>query len=98
VRLPVAEAEKDQRRAGVDLVAPLRHWLPIERRYRGAASERLQIAQGQETRLGVAEQGGDPLAVIPALADPIQRVAAEAVDVVHGQLTAVLPADGRHVV
>src|SRR6266851_736755 len=83
VRAPVAEAEKDQRRAPVDLAAPLRNWLPIERRHRRAASERLQVAQRQEARLRVAEQRGDPLAVISALAGPIQRVAAEAVDVVH---------------
>ncbi|MGH7331761.1 MAG: hypothetical protein ACREKS_03240 [Candidatus Rokuibacteriota bacterium] len=35
------------------------------------------------TSLGVGEQCGDPLAVISALAGPIQRVAAEAVDVFH---------------
>src|SRR2546422_85951 len=79
----VAEAEKDRGRPGVDLIAPRRPWLPIERGNRRAASERLQVAQRQEARLRVAEQLRDPLAVIPALAGPIQRVAAEAVDVVH---------------
>ena len=83
VRAAVAEAEKDQGRAGVDLVPPLRHGLPIERRHRRAASERLQVAQRQEARVRIAEQLGDPVAVIPALAGPIQRVAAEAIDVVH---------------
>ena len=71
------------RGASIDLVAPLRHGLPIERRYRRTASERLEIAQRQQARLGIAEQRGDPLTVIAPLAGPIQRVAAEAVDVVH---------------
>src|SRR5437867_11277140 len=83
IRAPAAKTEKDQRRARVDLTAPLRHRLPIERRSRLAASERLQVAQRQYARLRVGEQRGDPLAVIPALAGPIQRVTAEAVDVVH---------------
>ena len=83
VRAPVAEAEKDQRRAPVDLLAPRRHWLPVERRDRRAASERLQVAQRQEARLRIADQRGDPLVVIPTLAGPIQRVAAEAIDVFH---------------
>ena len=34
VRAPVAEAEEDQRRARVDLLAPRRHRLPVERRDR----------------------------------------------------------------
>src|SRR3989454_12852645 len=83
MRAPVAEPEKNERRARVDLVAPLCHRLPIERRRRLAASERLQVAQRQDARLQVGEQRGDPRAVIPALAGPIQRVTAEAVDVVH---------------
>src|SRR5207244_7877434 len=81
MRAPVAKAEKDQRRARVDLVAPLAHRLPIERRRRRAASERLQVAQRQYARLRVAEQRGDPRAVISAFAAPIQRITAETVDV-----------------
>src|SRR5262245_9205110 len=83
VRASVAEAEKDQRRAAVDPVAPRRDRLPVERRHRRGADERFQVAQRQDARLGVIEQHGDPIAVLPTLADPIQRVAAEAIDVVH---------------
>src|SRR5262249_57338204 len=61
VRASIAEAEEDQRGASIDLVAPLRHGLPVERRYRRAASERLEIAQRQQARLGIAEQRGESL-------------------------------------
>src|SRR5206468_10868943 len=84
MRAPVAEPEKNERRARLDLIAPLCHRLPIERQRPLVASERLQVAQGQDARLRVAEQRGDPLAVIAALAGPIQRIPAEAVDVLHG--------------
>src|SRR5262245_58655854 len=70
-------------RAAVDPVAPRRDRLPVERRHRRGADERFQVAQRQDARLGVIEQHGDPIAVLPTLADPIQRVAAEAIDVVH---------------
>src|SRR5882724_8152958 len=83
VRAAVAEAEKDQRRAPVDLLAPRRHRLPVERRDRRAARERFQLTQREQARLGVVEQRGDPGAVIAALAGAIQRVAAEAIDVLH---------------
>src|SRR5258706_16209570 len=81
MRAAVAEAEEDQRRAGVDLAAPRGHWLPIERRRRATPGERLEVAQRQDARLRIVQQLADPLAVISALARPIQRVAAEAVDV-----------------
>ena len=44
-----------------------------------------QVAQRQDPGCRVAEQLGDPVAVIPALAGPIQRVAAEAMDVFHAR-------------
>src|SRR6266542_1768221 len=78
---PVAEPEKDQRRAPLDLAAPRRHRLPIERGRCATTGERLQVAQREDARVGIVEQLADPLAVLSALADPIQRVAAEAVDV-----------------
>jgi len=84
VRAPVAETEKDQPRARVDLIAPLRHGLPVECRRRLAPRERLQVAQRQDASFFGVEQPGDPLAVFPALAGPVQRVSAEAVDVFHG--------------
>ena len=48
-----------------------------------AAHERLQVAQGEEPRPGVRQQRGDPLVVIPAGADPVERIAGKAVDVFH---------------
>src|SRR5262249_61287482 len=59
------------------------YWLPVE--CRGvAAGEWLQVAQRQDARLRIVEQPSDPRAVLPALAGPVQRIAAEAVDVLHG--------------
>src|SRR5262245_48719748 len=80
---PVAETEEDQRRPGLDLPAPGPNRLPVERR-RLAAREGLQVAQRQDARLRIVEQPGDPRPVFPALAGPVQRIAAEAVDVFHG--------------
>jgi hypothetical protein len=83
MRAPVAEAEKEQRRARVDLIAPLGDRLPVERRRSRAAGERLQVAQRQDASVRVGEQLGDPLAIAAALARPIQGVTTEAVDVFH---------------
>src|SRR5206468_7446304 len=93
VRASVAEAEKDELGAPVDVGAPRRNGLPVERRRRGGARERLQVAQGQDARLWVAEQRGDPVAVVPPLADPIERVAGEAVEVFHrrGRISRAAP-------
>ena len=52
-----------------------------------AAQQAQDIGQGVDKAADcaalVGEQLGDPLAIAPALARPIQRVAAEAVDVFH---------------
>ena len=62
VRAVVVDAEQDQEGARLDLPAPRRRGLPIERRLRRAAHERLQVAQRQQPRRGVGQQAGDPLA------------------------------------
>ena len=79
----VVDAEQDQESARLDLPAPRGRRLPVERRLRRAAHERFQVAQGEEPRARVHQQRGDPLVVIPAGADPVERIAGEAVDVFH---------------
>src|SRR5499425_1255292 len=61
---PVAETEEDQRGPRLDLIAPGAYRLLVERR-RLAAREGLQVAQGQDARLRVVEQPGDPWPVFP---------------------------------
>src|SRR5262245_1551918 len=91
MRAPVADTEKDERRARFELLPPGRYRLPIERRRRGAANERFQVAQREDPRPGIVEQRGDPLVIVAALADAIERVAGEAVNLFHDRADSSCP-------
>ena len=85
VRTPVADPEQHQRRARLDLAPPQGHGLPVERRRPPAAHEGLQVAEAQHPRLGIAQEPGNPRGIVPPLADPVERVPTEAIDVFHDQ-------------
>src|SRR5262249_2810630 len=69
----------------LDLAPPRGQGLPVERRRPPAAHEGLQVAEAQHPRLGIAQEPGNPRGIVPPLADPVERVPTEAIDVFHDQ-------------
>src|SRR5258708_4780823 len=92
----VVEAEKDQRRAGLDRFAPRTGGLPAKARRPErpvAAYSGFEFAQWQQARCRIVEQRSDPACILSPFRGAIERVAPEAIDLFHraGMLSGFSP-------